>query len=664
MHPGPALAALAGLLTAVGPYVYSFGLGLGVSHGTPWQGWALLTGCIALLLGGLTMNARRAWDQAIVAAGVLAILAALAPELTTRPALALTVLLLAAALIFAALESDLPLPVRARETIPTRRGLAGTAARVAAVTAVVGEVTLLFNGTAELLERYLGATIVIALLLRWARLARPNETKRATATVVAAVAAIALLFAGRLTSAHLLLVVTALTLIPNSENRRMARSILGSIVQHPAGPLVTSFFLLCTAGAVVLRLPGITTLENGISGMDALFTSVSAVCVTGLIVLDTPNDFTLAGQAVILILIQLGALGIMSYSAAIILALGRRLRLRDEGLLVASLNASDRTELRVVLARLLKFTFVSEALGAMLLTGLFMAAGDQAPQAIWRGLFTSISAFCNAGFALQTDSLIGYQHNPWVLHVVGGLIVLGGLSPAAALAIPAVLRKRERRAQIKIALTVTAILLVANFVFIAAFEWNGALAGLSWADHIHNAWFQSITLRTAGFNSIEFGALRSETLLIMMMSMFIGGSPGGTAGGIKTTTLAVLVLSIVGAIRGGRGISVFGRSVSTTTVDRAAAIATLGTLALFVSVLTLLLTQTMPASWTVFESVSAMATVGLSIGGTGVLDSVGKLIIAFSMFAGRVGPLSLFAFLATRESGDSVQYPVEPIDVG
>jgi trk system potassium uptake protein TrkH len=210
----------------------------------------------------------------------------------------------------------------------------------------------------------------------------------------------------------------------------------------------------------------------------------------------------------------------------------------------------------------------------------------------------------------------------------------------------------------------SAALLFANFVLIVAFEWNSALGGMSVLDRLHNAWFQSVTLRTAGFNSIAMDALRPVTLLVMMTSMFIGGSPGGTAGGIKTTTAAVMLLSVVAAIRGNKEIVMFGRRVSTETVDRAAAISTLGLLSLFSTVVVLLLTQAMPSLHAVFEAVSALATVGLSIGGTGELDSVGKVVITIAMFAGRVGPLSMFAFLATRERRRPLQPPVELIDVG
>lgn len=666
MHPGPAIAGLAGITISVSPYVYSLGVQLDALSGpqlTP-QPWTLLAGCLALILGGLAMNARRKWDQIIVTLGVALILASLAPKLAGNPSLALAVLLPAVALVFNAWESDQPFQVRSHAAVPTRDGLAGVAARAAAVTAAAAQLALeVYFRDGDSIGSIAGLALAVLFALRWVLVVRPDRP-RAILPVGAVAVAAAVIFAQSPTLAHLLFAAAVLLVIPAPPDSALTRMVVGSVIHHPAGPLVTSFLALCGAGALLLHFPAASTLPGGISSIDALFTAVSAVCVTGLIVLDTPNDFTFLGQTIILLLIQLGALGIMSYSAAVVIAMGRRLRLRDESLIAASINAGDRTQLPALLKRLILFTFVNEAIGAVLLSALFLARGDAPPQAIWRGVFTSISAFCNAGFALQTDNLIPYQDEPLILHIVGALIVLGGLSPAAALAVPAVLRGKERRAQIHIILGVSAILLVAGFFFIATVEWNNSLAGLSWPDRLHNAWFQSITLRTAGFNSIPFDSFRPATLLIMLIAMFIGGSPGGTAGGIKTTTAAILCLSVAAAIRGSNEISAFRRRISDAAVDRAAAIATLGAFTAFLTVLALLLTQAIPGSEAVFEVVSALGTVGLSIGGTARLDSIGKLIIAFAMFAGRVGPLSMFAFLATRETSRSPRHPVESIDVG
>ncbi len=321
---------------------------------------------------------------------------------------------------------------------------------------------------------------------------------------------------------------------------------------------------------------------------------------------------------------------------------------------------------------MIAFTFISEALGAAILSTLFYLDGDRLPQAIWRGIFTAVSAFSNAGFALQGDSLIGYQQEALILHVIGVLIVLGGLSPAAALAAPRVFTRmftrrfagREPSAQVKLIFAATGLLLGINFLGFAVLEWNGSLGGLPVIDRLHNAWLQSVTLRTAGFNSVALEALRPATLVVMMASMFIGGSPGGTAGGIKTTTAAVMVWSVAAAVRGEREITLFRRRVSRATVDRAGAIATLGVASLFLTVVVLLMTQAMPASAAIFEAVSALATVGLSLGGTSELDSVGKIVIMVAMFAGRVGPLSMFEFLATRGTAPALQHPEESIDVG
>ena len=667
MHPGPAIAGLAGIIIAVSPYVYSFGDALGVLDRPAFlpQPWTLLAGCLALAVGGFALNTRRVWDQVIITAGVAAILASIAPALVQRPSLALAVLLLAIALVFAAWESGLPFQLRSRAAIPTRGELAGSAARTAAITAAAADLALsLFFEAPDAGYRFVGLGIVAAFALRWSARARQEHPRGALAITLVVAAAGVLCSTGSTTLAHSLIAGAALLVIPASSDRAVTRTAIEAVMQHPAGPLVSSFLVLCAFGALLLHIPAASTIEGGIPFIDAVFTAVSAVCVTGLIVRDTPNDFTVAGQAAILLLIQLGGLGIMSYSAAVIIALGKRLRLREESVIASSINATDRGELRGVLKRLLGFTFLSEAIGAVLLAGLFHNHGDPPLQAVWRGIFTSISAFCNSGFALQSDSLIPYQQDAPVLHIVGILIILGGLSPAAALAIPRFLRNQRCSAQVKLILTVAAILLAGNFALIAAFEWNAALGHLPLADRLHNAWLQSVTLRTAGFNSIAFDSLRPATLLIMMVSMFIGGSPGGTAGGIKTTTAAVMLLSIVAAVRRGREISAFGRRISTATVDRAAAITTLGMLSLFLIILALLLTQPIPMTAAMFEAVSALATVGLSIGGTGQLDSVGKLIVVVAMFAGRVGPLSVFALLAARETSGSVHHPVAPIDVG
>jgi trk system potassium uptake protein len=312
------------------------------------------------------------------------------------------------------------------------------------------------------------------------------------------------------------------------------------------------------------------------------------------------------------------------------------------------------------------YWFTTEALGAACLFVAFVGHSDSLWQALWQALFTSVSAFCNAGFALQSDNLMSYQGQPWVLHVVAALIITGGLSPLVVLSIPDVLRRTGRpvAAQIKLALSTTLLLLVVGGVFILMVEWGNTLGGLPLWHRVHNAWFQSVTLRTAGFNSIDIAAVRPATLTLMIVWMFIGGSPGGTAGGIKTTTVATLVLAVVAAVRGRWTVTCFRRRLSHRTVYKATAIATVGAVVVLLSLLMMQLTQAMPTGTALFEVVSALGTVGLSIGGTSFLDEVGKLLIMVCMFMGRVGPLTLFMFLSYRMQQTVWERPEEEIEVG
>ena len=449
------------------------------------------------------------------------------------------------------------------------------------------------------------------------------------------------------------------------QERARSPDIWEPVLGHPARLLVLTFLALAVAGGVVLSLPICSSSGDGVGLLDGLFTAVSAVCVTGLIVLDTPDDFSVAGQAVILVLIQAGGLGIMTFSTAAIRLLGRRLSLRHEGAVAQLMSAEDRSQLYDAARNLIAVTVISEVAGALLLAVAFMRHDADKLQAVWRAVFTSISAFCNAGFALQSDSLIRYQNDPLVIHVVGALIILGGLSPVVVLAVIDLGRgRRSLTPQVRLALATTVSLLAGGFVVYLAMEWSATLAALSFTERLHNAWFQSVTLRTAGFNSVDIAQCAPATLSVMMAFMFVGGNPGGTAGGVKTITVAVLVLAVVAAIRGRAAASAHGRTLSHRTVYRAAAIVTVGVLIALIAVLAIQLTQTLSVSEGLFEVVSALGTVGLSIGGTAKLDSVGKVIIMVCMFAGRVGPLTLFMFLATRSSSDPWTRPEIEMDVG
>lgn len=438
------------------------------------------------------------------------------------------------------------------------------------------------------------------------------------------------------------------------------------LLGHPERLFVGTFAAACAAGTALLALPHSAAAGTSIGFIDAAFTATSAVCVTGLIVLDTPLAFSGFGHFVLLLLIQIGGLGIMTFSTAAIWALGKRMSLQHEGAVAQLMNTRDRSHLFESARRVLYLTLVSELLGAAALAIAFFVHGDSLFSALWRGVFTSISAFCNAGFALQSDSLVGYQNEPFVLHVVGLLIIVGGLSPLAVFAIPRLVRRRGApvSAQARLALVVSGVLLLGGFLLFLALEWNSALAPLSTVDKLHNAWFQSVTFRTAGFNSVDLNLAGPATLIFAMLLMFIGGSPGGTAGGVKTTTVGILMLSVVHAIRGQYVLNVFAKRVPVRTQTRAAVVVVVAATTGIIALVAVLLTQSIPAQTAVFEVVSALGTVGLSLGGTAQLDDIGKVVIVVCMFMGRVGGLTLLLFLSSRVAPFALGRPEEEIDVG
>lgn len=437
-------------------------------------------------------------------------------------------------------------------------------------------------------------------------------------------------------------------------------ALFDALLASPARLLVASFGALSATGGLLLALP-LSDARGAVSAVDALFTAVSATCVTGLIVRDTPHDFTGFGQLVILLLIQFGGLGIMTFAAAATLLLGRRLRVRAESAAAAMMgHESARRDLESAVITVLRVTFLAEFAGAALLFPRFLAHGDGPGLAAWRAVFTSVSAFCNAGFALQSDSLVPYREDAAVLLVTGALIVVGGLGPAVVAALAA---RRRLDLHAKLVISTTSLLLVLPTALFLAVEWNNTLAGLEPLDRLVNAWFQAVTFRTAGFNSVDFAAIRPATWTLGILLMFIGGSPGSTAGGAKTTTMAVLALAVVATIRGHREVQVFGRRVPHRTIYEATAIATGFVLSSVLALAGMQLTgqaDTVPA---LFEVISALGTVGLSMGTTAKLDVIGKLLIMGCMFAGRVGPLTLFIVLVGRDRPGR-RYPLESVQVG
>ena len=443
---------------------------------------------------------------------------------------------------------------------------------------------------------------------------------------------------------------------------------------------VFSFLALVIAGAVGLReLPGLYTGER-LGWVDAFFTSASAVCVTGLIVVDTATYFTGWGQAFLLLLIQLGGLGMITFTTMIILALGRRLSLRQESLAVSGAEVAPEVPVDRLTRDVVRFTILIELAGFVVLYVLWAPRlGWDA--AAWPALFHAVSAFCNAGFSTFSDNLMSWQRSPLTLGVMMLLIVAGGIGflTMEELALWRRSRRRGRRYRIslhsRLALGATVVLLGIGWLGFAVFEWGILFRDMPAPLKLVNSLFLSVTARTAGFNTIDYAQATDSTNFLTIILMFIGGSPGSTAGGIKTTTVALLVLLAVARMRGTEISSVWNRSIPEETVQRAVGLAvaafTLVTLSIFVLTATERSDQTYLSPQGeflayMFEAVSAFNTVGLSMGPTDELSTAGRWVAIVLMFLGRVGPLTFAAALAlrARRHEGEWRYAYEDVVVG
>jgi trk system potassium uptake protein TrkH len=429
--------------------------------------------------------------------------------------------------------------------------------------------------------------------------------------------------------------------------------------------LALSFVGLIALGTLgLLALPGLYT-GPGLSFVDAVFTATSAVCVTGLIVVDTATYFTPLGQAWIALLIQLGGLGILTIATAVIVALGRHPGVSVHESVGQQTPRRSIPSIRRLLRSVVMLTLIAELAGALLLWlgwGSDLGWGTAAGHAV----FHAISAFCNAGFSTFSDSLIGFQRAPGILGVVAVLIVLGGVGFVVVADLwVRYLQRRTRRLSLHttLVLSTTAILVLGAAVLFYLFEGGNTLAGLPGVDRVANAVFMAVTPRTAGFNTVNYDAVSDPSLVLTILLMIVGGSPGSTAGGIKTTTVALLALLFVSYLRGRRDLSIRGRTVPSEIVSLATGIVVAGAVILATAVFLLMLSEVSPETTdravlvrTGFEAVSAFGTVGLSMGTTPALTTAGKLVITFLMFLGRVGPLTLAAAMAIAGRRRRVHY--------
>lgn len=434
----------------------------------------------------------------------------------------------------------------------------------------------------------------------------------------------------------------------------------------PARILVLGFALVILVGTLLLMLPAATTNHQGLSFIDALFEATSAVCVTGLVVVDTGTALTPMGQVVLVLLIQIGGLGFMTMATLLSLLIGKRIGLRERLIMREALNQVSLQGIVRVTIYVVTLTLAIEGIAALILT-LRWWPDLGFPKALFFGVFHAITGFCNAGFDLfgEFRSLTGYVADPVVNLVICSLIALGGIGFTV---IADVLKKRSfKRLSLhsKLVIFINLLLWVLGFVLFFVLEYNNpkTLQPLSWDGKFWASFFQSVTPRTAGYNTVDIGGMFAATQFLVVILMFIGASPGSTGGGIKTSTFGALVMAVWAMIKGKRDVEVFQRRIPQEIVYRSLAIATIA--GLLVVVMTMLLTITERADFLtiLFEVVSAFGTVGLTMGLTTKLTTIGKLLIALTMFVGRVGPLTL-AFALAQGKGSTVRQPEEKIVVG
>ena len=439
--------------------------------------------------------------------------------------------------------------------------------------------------------------------------------------------------------------------------------------------ILLSFLVTILVGSGLLALPISSATGEAVPYLDALFMATTSTCVTGLVTLPTVSTWSVFGQVVILILIQIGGLGIITIMSGLMLLLNRKMGIGDRLLIQDAFNLNTMSGLAKFVKNVLLGTLIIEGIGAILYMIVFVP--EFGAEGIWISIFNSVSAFCNAGIdIIAENSLYNYVSNPLVNIVTSALIILGGLGYIVWWDVIRVIKSRTKKNRkifrhltlhSKIAITVTAGLILVGAILIFIFEYNNPLTigKMSFFDKAQASFFQSITTRTAGFASIPQESLTNASATVSILLMLIGGSPVGTAGGMKTVTIAVLVCSAFATIRNKNSATLFGRRISEESVKKAVAVAVAFMIICTMSTVLLMATNDISALDAVYETVSATATVGLSRNLTPTLNMFGKLIIIVTMYFGRVGPISLAVALGSKnESQNVISEPTEDISIG
>ena len=433
---------------------------------------------------------------------------------------------------------------------------------------------------------------------------------------------------------------------------------------NPAQILALGFLVAITIGTILLSLPVSTVNGQRLPFVDALFTATSATCVTGLKVVDTGSYFSLFGQLVILVLIQLGGLGIMTMATLFGLMIGKRISLRERMVVQEALKHSTLGGIRVLLRYVIILTLSIEGLGAILFYLKWRGTGISYPG--YYAIFHAVSGFCNAGFSLFKDSLVSYQSDPAINIIMLSLIVLGGLGFTVLSNLKRYRLKGKGVLSLhtKVVLATTFFLIVIAIPLIFLLEGNNTLSSLPVGGKILGAAFQAITPRTAGFNTLEIGQMRGASLFLLMILMFIGASPGSTGGGVKTSTFCVFLTSLLAMFRGKREVSLFRKTIPWVTIKKVLTIVGLSVGLVILSSFLLLIIEKKGFIKILFEVFSAFGTVGLSTGITDTLSNLGRIIITITMFMGRIGPLTIAVAMGQREYAPLYKYPEERVMIG
>lgn len=439
--------------------------------------------------------------------------------------------------------------------------------------------------------------------------------------------------------------------------------------------ILLSFLIAILIGALLLSLPISSADGKAASFLDAVFTATTATCVTGLVVTPTISSWSIFGQAVILMLIQIGGLGVITIMSGLMILLHKKMGIGDRLLLQDAFNLNSLSGLVRFVKKVVGGTLIIEGVGAVLYMTVFIP--EFGAKGIWISVFTSVSAFCNAGIdIIAENSLCNYALNPIINIVTCGLIILGGIGYIVWWDVLRVLKQaRTKKVKLfrsltlhsKIAITATLILIFVGAALIFAFEYNNpqTIKEYTLLQKIEVSLFQSVTTRTAGFATVPQENLTNASSVVCLLLMFIGGSPVGTAGGIKTVTFAVLVASAFTSICNKEDTEVFGRRLTKQAVSKAVAVTCMSFIIMFISTVLLSAVTDANALDIVYETVSATATVGLTRNLTASLNSIGKLIITITMYLGRVGPISLaVAFKRSKDNQNIVKNPIEEISVG